>query len=173
MNGNAAIISTYRRYPDADAAVNILTSAGFPIRNLGIIGDEYHMELNVADWRTAADRIKLWSLRGAVAGALCALFAAAMFAATSFSGNADLFDYLAAIVVIVIEGAVFAGGLGLLLAVSSNFRARRTAGVPCERITRIDSFLLVARGTPEQAVRARTIIASRPLLGAPIRNRCA
>lgn len=162
MNGNAAIISTYRRYPDADAAVKTLTSAGFPIRNLGIIGDKYHTELSVMDWRVARNRIKRWSLRGAATGALSALVLASIFDATSHSGTVTLFDYLAVIVVLIIEGAVVGGGFGLVFAVASNFRARKTGGVPCERLTRIDSFLLVVRGTPEQTARARTIIAGVP-----------
>jgi len=159
MRGEASIISNFDCYPDADAAVTKLTSAGYSLRDLGIIGEEYHTEPGPAAWFAVGERIKRWSVCGAIAGGASALVLGAIFTPTSISGNVFLLGYMAAVLVCIIEGAAAAGGLGLAGALVCNSLEQRSGGIRSRHVTKADSYLLVARGTAEQAERARALIA--------------
>ncbi len=160
MASNAAIISTFERYPDADAAVKTLTDAGFPLRNLGIIGNGYHTEFRSAGWRKAGDRIKLWSMRGALSGAAAAVVLGAVFTPTSVSGSVFVLGYIAAVIVCAIEGAAAIGGLSLAGAIACNAIEQKTGAIHYDRVTKADGFQVIARGTAEQTDRGKAIVAA-------------
>jgi hypothetical protein len=160
MDGNAAIVSVFNRYRDADAAVKTLTGAGFPIRDIGIIGDEYHTEFAAADAFNGNGRVESWGVRGAVAGALGALMLDALIMSTTTSGGAPVYAYLVAVGVYVIEGAVALGCLGMMAAAICNFAERRSGAVHYDRRTVADGFLVILRATGEQTVRAKRILSA-------------
>ena len=159
MTNSTEIISRFERYPDTDSAVAMLTGAGFSLRNLGIIGDEYRAEFTIAGLTRAGDRIKRWSMCAAFCGAAVAFVSGAVFTPLSISGSVLVLDYLATIVVYIIEGAVTGGALGLVCAMANNSVERKSGIIPLDRILRAENFLLVARGTPEQNARAKSLVA--------------
>jgi hypothetical protein len=158
MRGDATIISNFTRYPDADAAVTRLTGAGFPLKDLGIIGDGHYAEYE--PHREFGERVKLWSMRGTRIGGAGALVLGALFTPASLSGNDFVLSYIAAVLVCVLEGAAAAGCLGLAGALVCNSLERKAGGSGRRSVTRADSYILVARGTPEQTARARALIAN-------------
>jgi hypothetical protein len=158
MQNNAAIISTYDRYPDADAAVKTLTGAGFALRNLGIIGDGHHTEYRLAGWREAGDRIKLWSLGGVLCGGVGGLFLGAIFTPTT--GDDFMLNYFAAVTVCIIEAATALGGLGLIAAIACNAIGRKNGNFRYERVTKANSYVVIARGTRDQTDRGKAIVAA-------------
>ncbi len=158
MQGNAAIISTYDCYPDADAAVKALTGAGFAMRNLGIIGNGHHVEYRLAGWRKAGHRMRLWSLSGILCGGVGGLFLGAAFMPTT--GDDFMLGYVAAIAVCAIEAATALGGLGLFAAIACNAVGRKNGAFRYERVTKANSYVVIARGTPTQTDRGKAIIAA-------------
>jgi hypothetical protein len=160
VQSNAEIISNFERYQDADAAVAALTGAGFPLRNLGIVADGFHTEFEPAVWRKGSDRTRLWSTRGALAGAAGAFILGALFTPASAWGAISVLAYLAAIIVWVIEGVAAGAGLGLAGALACNFLERKTGAIHYKRVTKVDSFQVIARGTAEQTDYGKKIVAA-------------
>jgi len=158
MRADATIISNFARYPDADAAVTRLTGAGFPLRDLGIIGDGHHAEYEPCC--EFGERIKLWGMRGTRVGAAGALVLGILFTPASLSGGDFVLGYLAAVLVCVMEGAAAAACIGLAGALICNSLEQRVGGSGRRSVTRAVSYILVARGTPEQTARARALIAN-------------
>jgi len=160
MPRDAAVISAFDRYRDADAAVKTLTGAGFSMRDLGIIGREYHTELAAAGFHSANGRIRLWGARGAFAGGLGALILGALFTPTSILGSVVVLGYAAAVFVCVIEGAAAIGGLSMMGAMSYSFLERKNGGLHYDRVTKAEGFLVVVRGNAAETARAKAIVAA-------------
>jgi hypothetical protein len=158
MPDNAAIVSVFDRYRDADAAVKTLSGAGFPMRDLGIIGSRHHTEFAAAAPQDTMKRTKRWAARAAFAGALAALMLGLFSTPAAASGSIPLLGYLAALAVYGIEGAVVLGGLGIAGALLLSFLARNSGAIGHGRVTRADGYLVIVRGSEEQTARARTIV---------------
>jgi hypothetical protein len=69
-----AIVAIYKSHPEAEAAVMELQRAGFNMRNLSIVGRDYHTEEHVVGYYNAGDRMKYWGKQGAFWGGLWGLF---------------------------------------------------------------------------------------------------
>ncbi len=65
-------VAVFADHNEAETAVKKLSTAGFEMKNLSIIGKRYHTDEKVVGFYNAGDRIKVWGTRvpsGAASGA--------------------------------------------------------------------------------------------------------
>src|SRR5579862_1005354 len=74
-----AIVAIYKSHPEAEAAVKELQRAGFNMKNLSIVGRDYHTEEHVVGYYNAGDRMKYWGKQGAFWGGLWGLLFGSAF----------------------------------------------------------------------------------------------
>lgn len=79
MENPDTTIAVFDEHKAAEAAIKNLSSAGFAMKQLSVIGKGYHTEGNVIDFYNTGDRVKFWGQRGAFWGGLWGLFFGGLF----------------------------------------------------------------------------------------------
>lgn len=152
------VIAVFADHPAAETAVKKLTTAGFEMKNLSIVGKGYHTDEKIVGFYNAGDRIKFWGTRGAFWGGFWGLFLGGLFMTIPVVGHVIVLGYLATIVVAGIENAVVVGGLSALGAALYSIGVPKDSVLQYETAVKNDSFLVMARGMAEDIARAKTIL---------------
>lgn len=157
-------IAVFANHDAAEGAVKTLTAAGFDMKSLSVVGKGYHSEEKVVGFYTVGDRVKFWGSRGAFWGGFWGLFFGGLFLATPVTGPVVVLGFLATMIISGLENALLVGGLAALAAALYGVGVPKDSVIQYETDIKADSFLVLARGSTEQAVRARAILgASHPL----------
>jgi hypothetical protein len=61
-------VAIYKSHQEAEAAIKELQQAGFNMKNLSIVGKDYHTEEQVLGFYNTGDRVKYWGKLGAFWG---------------------------------------------------------------------------------------------------------
>jgi hypothetical protein len=160
MHSADATIATYADHPAADAAVRKLAASGFDIKALSVIGKGYHTEEEVLGFYNTADRVRFWGSRGAFWGGLWGLFFGGLFLTVPVMGPVVVLGTFAAIVLSALEGAVVVGAAGAIGAALFSLGVPKDTVLDYEAHIEADGFLVMAHGTPEEMIRARSILAT-------------
>ena len=72
MENTDTVIAVFHEHLAAETAIKKLTSAGFDMKNLSVVGKGYHTDEKVVGFYSSGDRIKFWGsgVRGARSGAV-------------------------------------------------------------------------------------------------------
>jgi uncharacterized membrane protein len=160
---NNAVIAVFDDHTQAEAAVKQLTSSGFEMKNLSVIGKGYHTEEKVTGFYNVGDKMKVWGSRGAFWGGLWGLFFGGMFLVIPVVGHVMLLGYIAAAAFSAVEGAVVVGGLGVIGAALSSIGVPKDSLLRYETAIKADGFLVMAHGSVEEMAHAKEILGtSRP-----------
>lgn len=154
------VIAVFADHPAAETAVKKLTTAGFEMKNLSIVGKGYHTDEKVVGFYNAGDRIKFWGMRGAFWGGLWGLFLGGLFMTIPVVGHVIVLGYLATIAVAGIENAAVVGGLSALGAALYSIGVPKNSVIQYETAVKADSFLVMAHGTTADIARAKTILST-------------
>jgi Heat induced stress protein YflT domain len=111
---NTAVVGIYSSHTAAEARVRELQRSGFDMKNLSIVGKDYHTEEHVIGYYNIGDRMKVWGKLGAFWGGLWALLFGSAFFFIPGIGPLIVFGPLVAWIVGGLEGAVVVGGLSAL-----------------------------------------------------------
>ena len=160
MNKYDTAVAVFPTHEGAEIAVKRLAAAGFDMKNLSLIGKGYHSEEKVVGFYNAGDRIKFWGSRGAFWGGFWGLFFGGLFLTLPVVGHVVVLGYLATVVFSGIENAVVVGGLGALGAALYSLGLPKDSVLKYETDLKADSFLVMARGSEAEIVRARKLIAT-------------
>ena len=60
------VIAVFADHPAAETAIKKLTSSGFDMKNLSVVGKGYHTDEKVVGFYNTGDRIKFWGTRGEI-----------------------------------------------------------------------------------------------------------
>jgi len=147
-------VAVYATHVQAEAAVKNLSSAGYNMKNLSIVGQNYATDEHPVGFVNAGDRMWTWGKFGAFWGWIWGLlFGSAMIFVPGV--GSILF---AGWIVSGLEGALVVGGLAALGG------ALTTIGVPANSIVKYESelkagsFLLVAHGNEDDVKRAKDLL---------------
>ena len=72
-------VAVYSSHTGAEAAVRALQRAGVDMKQLSIVGKDFHTEEHALGFYTAGDRMKFWGTRGAFWGFLWGMFFGSAF----------------------------------------------------------------------------------------------
>jgi heat induced stress protein YflT len=153
-----SVVAVFADHNAAEAAVKKLTTAGFEMKNLSVVGKGYQTDEKVVGFYNMGDRVKFWGKRGAFWGGFWGLFLGGLFMTIPVVGHVVVLGYLATILVAGIENAVVVGGLSALGAALYSIGIPKDSVIQYETALKADSFLVMAHGTNEEMIRAKTIL---------------
>jgi hypothetical protein len=158
MEKGSVTASIFKTHEDAEAAVKTLQQAGFDMKQLSIVGRDYHTEEHVTGYYNAGDRIKYWGKNGAFWGAIWGWFFGAAFFFVPGLGPLLIAGPLVSAFVGALEGAAFVGGLSALGAALFSLGIPKDTVLAYESALKADHFLLLVHGTKDDAQRAKEIL---------------
>jgi hypothetical protein len=158
MEKTDTLIAVFPDHKAAEAAVKTLSTSGFEMKNLSLVGKGYHSEEKVVGFYSAGDRIKFWGTRGAFWGGFWGLFLGGLFMTVPVVGHIVVLGYLATVVFSGIETAIVVGGLSALGAALYSIGVPKDSVIQYESDLKADAFLVMAHGPAAEMERARTIL---------------
>ena len=158
MEKTDTLIAVFPDHKAAEAAVKTLSTSGFEMKNLSLVGKGYHSEEKVVGFYSAGDRIKFWGTRGAFWGGFWGLFLGGLFMTVPVVGHIVVLGYLATVVFSGIETAIVVGELSALGAALYSIGVPKDSVIQYESDLKADAFLVMAHGPAAEMERARTIL---------------
>ncbi len=158
MDTKSSVVAVYDSHGKAEAAVKELQKAGFAMKNLSIVGKDYHSEEHVVGYYNTGDRMAFWGKLGAFWGGLMGLLFGSAFFFVPGIGPLVVFGPLVTWIVGALEGAVVIGGLSALGAALYSIGIPKDSIIKYEKALKADKFLVIAHGTPEQVKDAHSIL---------------
>jgi hypothetical protein len=147
-------------HTQAEKAIQSLSKSGFDVKNLSLVGKGYHTEEHPVGFYTVGDKIRSWGGAGAFWGGIWGLlFAPAIFFLPGL-GLVAMAGPLVSILVGGLEGAVVVGGLSALGAALTRIGVHKDEVIKYETALKVDKYLLLVHGTPEEQAKARAVLAS-------------
>lgn len=152
------IVAVFDSHAAAEEAVKALEHAGFNMKQLSIVGKDYHSEEHVVGYYTTGDRMWYWGKFGAFWGGLWGLLFGAAFFLVPGIGPVLVAGPLVSAIVSGLEGAAVVGGIGVIGAGLYSIGIPRNSVLDYERALRADKYLLVAHGTVDEVTKAKEIM---------------
>jgi len=158
MENTDTVIAVFHEHAAAETAIKKLTSAGFDMKNLSVVGKGYHTDEKVVGFYSTGDRVKFWGSRGAFWGGFWGLFLGGIFMSVPVIGHVVVLGYLATILISGIANAVVVGGLSAIGAALYSVGVPKDSVIQYETALKADNFLVMARGPAAEIARAKTIL---------------
>jgi uncharacterized membrane protein len=158
MTDTNVAIAVYDHHSEAEDAVKELQKSGFDMKNLSVVGKDYHTDEQVVGYYNAGDRMKYWGKQGAFWGGLWGLAFGAAFFWVPAIGPVLVGGPLVAWIVAGLEDAVLVGGLSALGAGLYSMGVPKDSIVTYEAAIKAGEYLVVAHGTSADADKAREIL---------------
>lgn len=153
-----SVVGVFDSHVKAEDAVKALERSGFSMKQLSIIGKDYHTEEHVVGYYNAGDRMAYWGKLGAFWGGLWGVLFGAAFFWVPGIGAVLVGGPLVSAIVGALEGAAVVGGLSAIGAGLYSIGIPRDSVLRYETALRSDKYLLVAHGTMEEVGRARDVM---------------
>jgi uncharacterized membrane protein len=158
MSNENAVVAVLPTHTQAEEAIKELQKAGFNMRQLSIVGKDYHTDEHVVGYYNAGDRMKYWGKLGAFWGGLWGLLFGSAFFFIPGIGPLVVAGPLVTWIVGALEGAAVVGGLSALGA------GLYSVGIPKDSILKYETaikssrFVVVAHGTTDEVAKAKRIL---------------
>lgn len=148
----------YDTHAQAEQAVEELQANGYDMKQLSIVGQEYHTEEKVLGYYNMGDRMLSWGGTGAFWGSIWSLlFGSAFFLVPGF-GPLLIAGPFVATLVAALEGAVVVGSVSALAGALASIGIPENSVLEYETEIKAGKFLLIAHGTTAEVARAREIL---------------
>ena len=158
MTKTNSVVAIYDTHNQAEEAVRNLQKSGFDMKQLSIVGKDYHSEDHVTGYYNTGDRMKYWGKLGALWGGFWGLlFGAGAFAIPGI-GPVLVAGPLVVWIVSALEGAVVMGGLTAVGAGLYSIGIPKDTVVKYESALKADKFILLAHGTAAEVAKAKDIM---------------
>jgi hypothetical protein len=158
MNENNSIVAVYPSHGAAEAAVKELQLAGFDMKQLSIVGRDYHTDEQVVGYYNAGDRMKAWGRTGAFWGGIWGLLFGSAFFFIPGVGPLFMAGPLVGWILGGLEGAVVVGGLSALGAGLFSMGIPRDSVLQYETAIKTGKFVLIAHGSAADTANAKDIL---------------
>ncbi len=149
-------VAIYQTHEQAQSAIKALNEAGFEVRNLSIIGQNYATEEHPVGFINTGDRMWTWGKFGAFWGYIWGLlFGSAMI----FVPGAG-FLMFAGWIVGALESAAVAGGFAALAGALASMGTPKDSIVKYESAIKAGDFIVLAHGSELEVKRAKELLGS-------------
>lgn len=153
-----SVVCIYNTHSDAEAGVKALRSSGFNMKQLSIVGKDYHSEEHPVGYYNTGDRMMAWGKLGAFWGGMWGfLFGSAFFLIPGI-GPLVVAGPLVSWIVGALEGAVLVGGLSAVGAALFGLGIPKDSIVKYETAIKAGKFVLLAHGTMAELSKAKEIL---------------
>jgi uncharacterized membrane protein len=160
MFGKNSVVALFDQHTQAEDAVKQLQEASFDMKQLSIVGKDYHMDENVVGYYTAGDRMAYWGKNGAFWGGLWGMLFGSAFFMIPGIGPLIAAGPVVMWIVGALEGAAVIGGVSALGAGLYSIGIPRNSILQYETSVKAGKFMLVVHGTPDEVIRAETILSA-------------
>ena len=158
MAEHNAVVGIFDSHIKAETSIKELQRSGFDMKNLSIVGKDYHPEEHVVGYYNTGDRMKVWGKLGAFWGGFWGmLFGSALFVIPGI-GPLIVFGPLVAWIVGALEGAAVMGGLSALAAALYSIGIPKDSVLKYETAIKSAKFVVIAHGTVGEVAKAKTIL---------------
>lgn len=158
MDNQNTFVALYDTHDLAEEAVKKLHKAGYDMKKLSIVGQDYHTEESVVGYYNLGDRVKKWGGAGAFWGGIWGLLFGSAFFILPGLGPIVIAGPLIASLVGALEGAVVVGGLSALGAALYSLGIPKNSILQYETELKAGKFMLVAHGTAYDVNHAREVL---------------
>jgi hypothetical protein len=149
-----AVIGVFPDLDSAQAAVERLAAAGFPIDHVSVLGKDLQSEIRVNGYVTTGDIAGPSAATGAWVGGLFGLLAGSALLFVPGAGPLIVLGPLAAAAIGAVQGAVVGGGVGAIL---GHFVAKQH--IPkYEQLVKAGNYLVVVHGAEQDVARAQQLL---------------
>ncbi|MEX8520345.1 MAG: DUF1269 domain-containing protein [Leptothrix sp. (in: b-proteobacteria)] len=159
MSTPDAAFLVFDSHAAAESAIRTLGQSGFDMQKLSLVGKGYHSEEKPMGFYTAGDRIKAWGGTGAFWGGIWGLLLAPAVFVLPGLGVVGMAGPFVATLIGALEGAVVVGGLSALGAALTQVGVPKDQVIKYEAALKVDKYLLVMHGSPDDLQKARTVLA--------------
>jgi len=153
-----SVVAIYKSHPEAESAIKELQRSGFDMKQLSIVGRDYHSDEQVVGYYNNGDRMKAWGQTGAFWGGMWGLLFGSAFFLVPGVGPLVMAGPLVGWMLGALEGAVIVGGLSALGAGLYSQGIPKDSILKYETALKTDKFIVIAQGTGEELTRARDIL---------------
>jgi hypothetical protein len=158
MNKETSVVAIYPSHTAAEAAIKELQQSGFDMKQLSIVGRDYHTDELVVGYYNAGDRMKYWGKLGAFWGGLWGLLFGSAFFWIPGLGPLLVAGPLVSWIVGALEGAVVVGGLSAMGAGLYSLGIPKDSILRYETAIKTDKFVLIVHGPLADTTRAKEIL---------------
>jgi len=148
----------YDTHAQAEQAVKDLQANGYNLKNLSIVGQEYHTEEKVVGYYNLGDRMLSWGGTGAFWGSIWSLLFGSAFFLVPGVGPLLIAGPLVAALVAALEGAVVGGTLSALAGALASIGIPENSVLEYETEVKIGKYMLIMHGTDPEVEKARRIL---------------
>jgi hypothetical protein len=155
---HCGLIGIFATHTQAEAAMHRLKKSNFDMRQISIVGRDYHSEENIAGYGVIGDRKKFWGQLGSFWSDLSSmLYGTAYFVIPNVGLIVVAGSFISALIA-AFEGAGFVGGLNALDAALFSEGLPKSSILKFETAIRDGKFLLIVHGTTQDVALARDIL---------------
>lgn len=158
MTHTNSVVAVFESHDQAESAIRELQRDGFDMKQLSIVGKDYHTEEHVVGYYTTGDRMAYWGKLGAFWGGFWGLLFGSAFFWVPGIGQLLVAGPLVTWIVGALEGAVMMGGLTALGAGLYSIGIPKNSVVQYETEVKNGKLLLVAHGTADEVERAKKLL---------------
>ena len=160
MSESGSAVAVYATHGEADAAIKSLQKSGFDMKKLSIVGKDFRTEEHAVGYYNVGDRVKFWGKNGAFWGGLVGILFSSAFLVIPVVGHIIVLGPLVSSIIGGLEGAAVVGSTSALFAALTGLGIPKDSVIQYENDVKAGKFLVVAQGTPEEAARAKALLAS-------------
>jgi uncharacterized membrane protein len=160
MSKSSAAVAVYATHDEADAAIKSLQKSGFDMKNLSIIGKDFHTEEHAVGYYNTGDRVKFWGKKGAFWGGLAGILFSSAFLVIPVVGHIIVLGPIVSSIIGGLEGAAVVGSTSALFAALVGVGIPKDSVIQYENEVKAGRFLVLAQGTPDEVARAKDILAA-------------
>lgn len=149
-------VAVFSTHDLAEAAVKRLNDAGYDMRNLSIIGQDYQTEERPIGFFNTEDRMWSWGKNGAFWGTIWGLMFGSAFMILPGIGHVMFAGYIIG----ALQGAFIGGSFGIIGGALASLGVPENTLVEYETALKAGSFLVLAHGTEAEVQRAKALLGS-------------
>ena len=153
-----SVVAIFESHEHAEEAIRELQKDGFNMKQLSIVGKDYHTEEHVVGYYTTGDRMLYWGKMGAFWGGFWGLLLGSAFFWVPGVGQLLVAGPLVVWIVGALEEAAVVGGIGALGAALFSIGIPKNSVMKYETEVKNGKLLLVAHGTLAEVQRAKDLL---------------
>jgi uncharacterized membrane protein len=153
-----SVVAVFASHDQAEDAIRELQKDGFDMKQLSIVGKDYHTEEHVVGYYTTGDRMIYWGKLGAFWGGFWGLLLGSAFFWVPGVGPLLVGGPLVVWIIGALEEAAVVGGFSALGAALFSIGIPKNSVVEYETEVKNGKLLLVAHGTPDEVERAKELL---------------
>jgi len=158
MSNTNSVVAVFATHEQVESAIRELQQDGFDMKQLSIVGKDYHTEEHVVGYYTTGDRMLYWGKLGAFWGGFWGLLLGSGFFWVPGIGQLLVAGPLVMWIVGALEEAALVGGLGALGGALFSIGIPKNSVMQYETEVKNGKLVLVAHGTSEEVQRAKDIL---------------